>query len=248
MQNERLGRADFHMHTNYSDGLPTPKELLDFVAQHRPGLDVIAITDHDCLDGSLWAYQQRDKYPFDIIPGVEISSIEGDVLGLWVTQPIPVGMSLAETAAAVHEQGGIAILAHPFHFYVPIVARNFMRYLRRPQGLLESGIDALETLNASTISPASNRLARRLHRQIGLAQTGSSDAHSPGAIGTGTTRFAGRTGDDLRAALLQRTTVAEGGMWPLREICIAVATIVHRNLNRYSGAKLHSAQPKEIMS
>jgi len=248
MQDEqRLGRADFHMHTNVSDGLPSPQELLDFVAEHRPDLDVVAITDHDCLEASLWAYDQRSKYPFDIIPGMEISSAEGDVLGLWVTKPIQIGLSLAETAAAVHEQGGIAILAHPFHFYVPVVAVNFRRYLNNPQMLLDAGIDALETHNASTFLPANNRLARRFSRRLHLPATGSSDAHTLGAIGSGRTRFPGRSAADLRTAFAQGTTLAEGEMWPVKEMFVAVATIIHRNLSRYSEPKAHSTQPREVM-
>lgn len=83
-----MGRADVHMHTCASDGLPNAKQVLDYVAK-RGHLDVIAITDHDVLEASLWAYSQRSVYPFDIIPGVEVTARGGHVLALWVTQPIP---------------------------------------------------------------------------------------------------------------------------------------------------------------
>src|SRR5215813_1872643 len=80
------GRADIHMHTTASDGFSDVRTVLSHIA--RTGkLDVIAITDHDVLDSSLWAYNHRAKYPFEIIPGVEVSSAEGHVLALWVTQP-----------------------------------------------------------------------------------------------------------------------------------------------------------------
>jgi DNA polymerase III alpha subunit (gram-positive type) len=78
---ELTGQADIHMHTNASDGLPTAKQVLDSVAK-REHLDVIAITDHDVLEASLWAYEQRSKYAFDIIPGVEVTACNGHVLGL----------------------------------------------------------------------------------------------------------------------------------------------------------------------
>ena len=70
MTHSPTGRADLHIHTTVSDGLHTPRQLLEHVARLGT-LDVIAITDHDRLEGSLWAYARRDRYPFDIIPGVE---------------------------------------------------------------------------------------------------------------------------------------------------------------------------------
>jgi predicted metal-dependent phosphoesterase TrpH len=81
------------MHTTASDGLSSVQELLNDVAR-RGHLNVIAITDHDTLDASLWAYEQNQRYAFDIVPGVEVSSQEGHVLALWVTHPVPMGLSL----------------------------------------------------------------------------------------------------------------------------------------------------------
>jgi predicted metal-dependent phosphoesterase TrpH len=183
------GRADLHMHTIVSDGTATVQETLDHIARMGT-LDVIAITDHDRLEASLWAYQHRQRYPFEIVPGVEVTSADGHVLALWVTEPIPAGLSLAETAHAIHEQDGIAVLAHPFE---PLIApHTFWRYLTRPQVLWESGIDAVEVHNAGAFTPGGNWLARRVYRDSGLPLLGNSDAHMPALIGTGVTRFAGR--------------------------------------------------------
>ena len=90
-RSEWTGRADIHMHTTASDGFSSVEAVLDHIAELGT-LDVIAITDHDVLDSSLWAYNHRAQYPFEIIPGVEVSSADGHVLGLWVTQPIDKGM------------------------------------------------------------------------------------------------------------------------------------------------------------
>jgi hypothetical protein len=204
------------MHTTVSDGLAAVEDLLDHVAM-RDNLDVIAITDHDRLDASLWAYERRARYPFDIVPGVEVTSAEGHVLGLWVTHPVPRQLSLAETAAAIHEQGGIAVLAHPFHFHIMDVVRSSVRYLRQPELLLETGIDVIEAHNAGVVTPFSNKLARRMAHRIHLSVLGSSDAHTLGAIGSGFTRFPGKTARDLRAALKQKLTTAEGRPWPLAD-------------------------------
>lgn len=209
-----IGRADIHIHTTASDGFDSVQDILDYTAALGT-LDVVAITDHDVLDASLWAYEHRARYPFEIIPGVEVSTAEGHMLALWVQKPIPMGMSLAETAAAIHEQDGIAILAHPFE--LTITFKVFMHYLQQPASLLSTGIDAIEVYNAASPTPASNPLARRLAEQIKLPMTGGSDAHSLGGIGCGITRFNGRTADELRRAITATQTDGEGHWWPLRE-------------------------------
>jgi hypothetical protein len=216
MSHDQLGRADLHMHTTASDGLPTVQKLLDRIAQ-RGDLDVIAITDHDTLESSLWAYERRNTYPFDIVPGIEVTSAEGHVLALWVTEPVPTDLSLKETAAAIHEQGGLAVLAHPYHIHLTEVLLNCHRYLRRPSYLLETNIDGIEAHNAGIVLPGMNLLARGIARRLGLAMTGGSDAHTLGALGRGITRFLGHSAADLRLALEQRQTTVKGKAWPLGE-------------------------------
>lgn len=210
------GRADLHMHTTASDGTMTVEELLDHVAQMGT-LDVIAITDHDRIDASLWAYERRHRYGFDIVPGVEVSSADGHILALWVTQNIPAGLSLNETAQAIHEAGGTAIIAHPCHYYMPDHTRAALRHMRHPHLLAEAGIDAVEAHNAGVFIAGVNVLARRLATAAGLPMVGGSDAHTLGAIGTGQTHFAGRSAADLRASIATGQTHAEGTTWPRRE-------------------------------
>lgn len=174
-------------------------------------LDVIAITDHDVLDASLEAYARRAQYLFDIVPGVEVTTREGHVLALWVTQPIPKYLSLAETALAIHEQGGLAVLAHPGE--VLIAGRNVWRHLRHPQVLRDAKIDALELYNAGVITPRSNRIAAQICAKARLPVLGSSDAHTLGGIGCGVTRFLGHTAADLRTAIETGHTTVEGAAW-----------------------------------
>jgi hypothetical protein len=230
-----LGRADLHMHTTVSDGTMTVRALLDDVAR-RGDLDVIAITDHDRLDASLWAYARRERYPFDIVPGVEVSSAEGHILALWVMTPIAAGMSMAETVAAVHEAGGLAILAHPFFGQMGDIRRAARRYRRDPHYLKRAGLDGLEVFNASVVLPGSNRLAARVAAQIGLAATGGSDAHALRAVGTGLTHFpGGRTAQDLRLAITQRQTVVTGRPWPAAAYGAFVADFIARRGHCLSG-------------
>ncbi|MBK9124383.1 MAG: PHP domain-containing protein [Chloroflexi bacterium] len=222
-----MGRADLHIHTSASDGSMNVRELLDHVAKAGT-LDVIAITDHDRLDASVWAFDRRDRYPFDIVPGVEVSTAEGHMLALWVTEPVPSGLSMAETAAAIHEQNGVAILAHPFFTQMGDTRRAARVYRRDPAYLLHAGLDGLETFNGSVILPGSNAVAACVARLLGLGMTGGSDAHSLSAVGTAITHFKGRTADDLRNALLHRQTRAVGRPWPLRAHIKFVADFIAR--------------------
>ena len=202
------------MHTNLSDGIPTAKEVLDSIAI-RGHLDVIAITDHDELDASLWAYEQRSKYDFDIIPGVEVTARGGHVLGLWVTKAIPMNLSILETVAAIHEQGGVAILAHPGEILMN--GDQVLRYLRNPAVLLDMNLDAVEVFNAGAMTPGNNMLARRIMRGLNIPLVGNSDAHTLNAIGRGLTRFKGHSAADFRSAIAQHQTVAEGIRWQITD-------------------------------
>lgn len=233
----QMGCADLHIHTTASDGVGTVQQVLERVAR-RGNLDVIAITDHDRLDASLWAYEHRENYPFDIIPGVEVSSRGGHILALWVTQPIPANLSIAETTAAIHDQNGLAVLAHPFHIHMGLVARHALGYWRQPQQFLDWGLDALEVHNAGVLTPGSNRVARRVGKRLDMAMLGNSDAHTVGAIGSGRTLFPGRTAADLRAAILNKQTVAKGGVWGLREYAVFIRDLIERRGKRWSDAEL----------
>ncbi|MBK8024088.1 MAG: PHP domain-containing protein [Chloroflexi bacterium] len=234
------GRADLHMHTNVSDGIATVQQMLDH-AEHRTDLDVVAITDHDCLDASLWAYEHRHRYRFDIIPGLEVTSRDGHILALWVTRPIPRGMSLVETVAAIHEQGGLAIMAHPLEPTIDF--RAFWRYLLKPAVLIESGINAIEIFNAGAITPGGNWLAAQHFRDAGIPLVGNSDAHRPEDIGSGYTRFRGKTAADLRASLVNGWTAAEGESWPITTYFILLHTAIQWKRNKYSRARLQSTPP-----
>ncbi len=212
-----LGYADLHMHTTASDGKPSVQQALDFIALHRSHLNVIAITDHDTLDASLWAYERRHLYSFDIITGVEVTSRDGHILALWVDKPIPTGMSLEDTAQAIREAGGLSVLAHPFHMQMEFVRRNARRYWRTPEVLLQAGLNGVEVHNAGIAHPGSNLAARHVAKKVGLAQLGNSDAHTLGAIGAGKTRFLGRTAADLRRAIESASTSAEGTAWNIND-------------------------------
>lgn len=239
MNNPTYGYADLHMHTSASDGVATVREVLNHVERHTR-LDVIAITDHDRLDAALWAYERQDEYRFEIIPGIEVTSRMGHVLGLWVTQPIPAHLSLEDTMAAIHEQGGIGVLAHPYHIHMGLVARNFFRYTIDTEVLLESHLDGIEVHNAGIVLPGMNLLAQRLANKLRIASLGNSDAHTLGGIGSGVTRFPGCTASDLRQAIISATTLAEGKSWPLIDYWIYSRNSTHNTSSEFLAENLPS--------
>jgi predicted metal-dependent phosphoesterase TrpH len=227
---ENYGRADLHIHTRASDGINTVQEVLAHINQQQL-LDVVAITDHDTLDASLWAYEQRHRYPFEIIPGVEVTAREGHVLGLWVKQPIAKGMSIRETVAAIHEQQGVAILAHPGE--VLIGGIHVWHHLQRTEVLRDAGLDAIEVYNAGTLTPGNNWLAEKIADRAGLPHVANSDAHTLNAIACGVTRFPGRTAADLRRAITQKQTLGEGESWPLIDYIKSSRQSVRWMLNKF---------------
>ena len=107
-----MGKADFHVHSTYSrDGTTNVRAVLKRAS--TVGLDVVAITDHDDLRGSLTACELAGEYGVEAIPGVEVSSSDGHILALFVRQPIPAGRPLIETLLRIRDQGGIAVAPHP---------------------------------------------------------------------------------------------------------------------------------------
>jgi hypothetical protein len=219
------GLADVHMHTTYSDGTGTVIEVLDF-AERNTSLDVIAITDHDTIEGALRARDEAEKraYRFEIIVGEEISTREGHLLALFLTERIAPGQSVERSIEQVHAQGGLAIVAHPFNrVFRHSVQRSVMnRLLAQP----EVHPDGIETLNGSFAGIGSSQLAMSLARSVyHWAETGGSDAHTPTAVGCARTIFTGRTAQDLRASILRRETAPIGTFWRTRDY---VAFVSHR--------------------
>ncbi len=206
---DRLGRADLHIHTLASDGTAGAIAILEH-AERTLGLDVIAITDHERIDAAVAARQMAvDRgYAVEVVVGEEITTLGGHLLGLWLEEPIKPFRSLRSTIAAIHDQGGIAIPAHPLVPY-PLCAQGFM--IRR---LLDDAPryrpDALETFNPTALGRPWHARVVRFAEEHGLARVGNSDAHALEAVGVGHTTFPGRSADDLRAAILAGTTHHHG--------------------------------------
>src|SRR5207253_10896293 len=109
------GKADLHIHTALGDGMADVGELLEYV-EHATDLDLIAVTDHDQLDAALQvrdAHSRHGGYHFDVVPGTEVTTVEGHLLAIGIEQPVPSFRSLAATLDAVHRQGGLCLIPHP---------------------------------------------------------------------------------------------------------------------------------------
>ena len=199
------GRADLHMHTTASDGWPEPRQLVDHAA--AIGLQVIAVTDHDTIEGALRAADHASgRKRLEVVIGEEVSSRDGHIVGLYLERRVRPGMSAAATIHAIHEQGGIAVAVHPF-----------WRTQRRVRGgpvhgvgwlAAELDFDAIEVENATPGFYLFNQLARRMNMGAGAAELGCSDAHILDAVGRAYTEFSGRTAKALRKAIENGRTSA----------------------------------------
>ena len=197
---EFWGRADLHTHTNASDGWPTPAELVDH-AVRRVGLDVIAVTDHDSIEGALRAAAYAAKRSkLHVVVGEEVSSRDGHIVGLFLDHRVQPGMSAAATVHAIHEQGGIAVAVHPF-WRTHRRVRNGAPVHGVGWLAAELEFDAIEVENSTPGFYVFNQLAHRLNLGLGAAELGGSDAHIVDAVGRAYTEFPGRTPAALRKAI-----------------------------------------------
>ncbi len=206
----RLGRADMHVHTLASDGTSSVREILDRV-EADGFLDIVAIADHDRIDAALAARQMAGDLGLGVhvVVGEEISSREGHLLALFLEQPVPALRSLRWTIEAVHDQGGLAIPAHPMVPY-PLCAQGFTlrRLLARDDPA--SRPDAIETFNPTALGKYGHAAVVRFAEEHRLPQVGNSDAHATAAVGAAWTTFPGRGPEDYRAAIADGTTRHQG--------------------------------------
>jgi len=205
MRTSTHGRADLHVHTVWSDGAQRPETIVE--AAHGR-LDVVAITDHDEIRGALRARDFAREHPelgVDVVVAEEISTLNGHLLGLFLEECVPPGLTALETISEIHAQGGLAVAAHPFH---PIrgVSRGHVSIGRMIRDLPLDGIEAVN--NAGVFSAPYNAWAALRNLELMLPVTAGSDAHDVWYLGSAVTRFEGFDAADLRRALLAGRTRA----------------------------------------
>ncbi|HEY8177135.1 MAG TPA: PHP-associated domain-containing protein [Candidatus Limnocylindria bacterium] len=208
------GKADMHLHTLYSDGTVAVDALLQHI-EAQTDLDLMAITDHERLDGALRAREihEAGDFHFDLVVGEEITTRRGHVLALFIEERIPALRPLPETLERIHDQGGLAIAAHPLAPLTPSLGRRSLLTLQRDPDPRHH-LDAIELHNPSAAGRVRRLERNRLNeRFLHLAGVGNSDAHVLEHVGTGWTWFAGATAADYRQAIAARATEPAGEHW-----------------------------------
>jgi predicted metal-dependent phosphoesterase TrpH len=166
-------RIDLHCHTRHSyDSLTSFEALLHWM--NRRGLDMVAITDHNTISGAL---EFHSRAPHRFLVGEEIETTDGELIGLFLDQEVPPGLSPQETIALIRAQGGLVGASHPLDRF-----RGTAMGLEALETIREQ-LDFLEVFNARTFLPDDNRKAQELATRWGLPGSAGSDAHAPFEVG-----------------------------------------------------------------
>jgi hypothetical protein len=155
----------------FSDSLAKIEDILKKAKEKK--IDCIAITDHNEIEGALKAFEIAKDFGVLVIPGIEVKSKEGDIIGLNLKEKIEPKLSAKETIKKIKERGGFVILPHPFAFW-----ENFKGNLKE----IIKEIDAIEIYNASVIGKG-NKRAENFVKKYNLPFIAGSDAHFPGFVG-----------------------------------------------------------------
>jgi predicted metal-dependent phosphoesterase TrpH len=190
-------KYDLHMHTIYSrDGAIRPADAIRIAKKRR--LDGIAITDHGTIRGGLAAKKLKPK-DIDVICGAEIKTDRGDVIGLFLNEEINT-VGHEEVIEAIHGQGGVAIIPHPFDG----IRGSAFRLTDHDHNMM----DAVEVLNARCILKRSNAMADEYATRYGVCKVGGSDAHFGAEIASAGTLVP--EGEGVMDAIRKGRTMAYG--------------------------------------
>jgi predicted metal-dependent phosphoesterase TrpH len=178
---ERLGRrrlidVDLHMHTDHSNDCVTPVEVLLATARER-GLGAIAVTDHNEISGAIAARDKAAEFGVKVIVGEEVKTADqGEVIGLFIEEKIPRGMSLEETIAEIRRQGGVVYVPHPFDRLHSVPDYEHLL-------AVVDQVDAIEIFNPRIAIAAWNEEAVRFAAKYRIPAGAGSDAHVAHGLG-----------------------------------------------------------------
>jgi len=198
-----VARADPHCHTDASDGMVTAAELVD--AAVKAGLDLIAVCDHDTMGSVREAQARGEAAGLTVVAGQEVTTrppAQTHILGWFLEKPIARGMSIEDTVTAIHAQGGLVIIPHPFMpVYFGSIQPGMLRRLIERQH-----VDGIEMLSTVPVGTARRKLLNEFYdanrERLGAA-IGASDCHFGGRdLGRALTEYDG----DFRVAVMEATT------------------------------------------
>jgi len=177
LEARKLIDVDLHMHTDHSHDCATPVEALLATARDE-GLGAIAVTDHNEVSGALAAREMAAEYGVKVIVGEEVKTAhQGEVIGLFLEERIPRGLSLQETIAEIRRQGGLVYVPHPF---------DRMHSVPDYEHLLAvvEDVDAIEVFNPRIAIPAYNEEAVRFAAKYRIVGGAGSDSHVAQGLGS----------------------------------------------------------------
>jgi glycosyltransferase involved in cell wall biosynthesis len=169
--------VDLHMHTDHSSDCATPVDVLLATARDQ-GLGAIAVTDHNEVSGALDARAKAADYGVKVIVGEEVKTGEqGEVIGLFIEERIPRGLTLEETIAEIRRQGGLVYVPHPF---------DRLHSVPDYEHLLQvvGDVDAIEVFNPRIAIPAFNEEAVRFAGKYRIVGGAGSDSHVAQGLGS----------------------------------------------------------------
>lgn len=207
-----MGVADPHCHTTASDGMVEPAALVRSAV--AAGLDLIAITDHDTMAAAAEVVARGEQAGLAVVPGQEITTrwpAQTHIVGWFLERPVRRGMSLEDTVDAIHDQGGLAVIPHPFMptYFASAQPGMLLRLLST------RSVDAIEVLHPNPMGSRRRSALQafyREHRERLGAPVGGSDSHFGGHdLRQVVTEFEGTAAGDFRKAVLEGLTHPRSG-------------------------------------
>jgi glycosyltransferase involved in cell wall biosynthesis len=181
--------VDLHMHTDHSGDCATPVEALLATARAQ-GLGAIAVTDHNEIDGAFEAAAMAAEYGVKVVVGEEVKTAsQGEVIGLFLQEKIPRGLTLAETVAEIRRQGGLVYVPHPFDRMHSVPDYEHLL------GIVED-VDAIEVYNPRVAIGSFNEEAARFAAKYRIVAGAGSDAHVAQGLGSVRVRMRDFDGPD----------------------------------------------------
>ncbi len=201
-------KFELHCHSWHSkgkkitwEGLMSPEQI--FRVLKRKGFAGVALTDHDTTEGWPDMRKAAKKHDMIFIPGLEVSTKSGHVIGLGLNETVRKGMSVERTVEEIHAQGGIAVAPHPLDLRSEGVGDEFVK------------CDAAETFNSLNLSRIENHVARGRILKAGIPAVGGSDAHCPGMLGLTVNHIDANDVDEVLSRIKKGKVRIEGRYAPV---------------------------------